>query len=129
MTLLTEYPIEGSQQTLLVANIHALNVVPVIDQAKQLWDVEKILKKHQGPIVFAGDFNTWSWGKVETMKRVMRRLGLTEVTFFPDLRRLLLGEIIDYIFIKDLEVIESQVFSVQMGSDHPAMTVRLRYTN
>ncbi|MCO4792155.1 MAG: endonuclease/exonuclease/phosphatase family protein [Bacteriovoracaceae bacterium] len=129
MTLITKYELEGIDQELLVANIHSVNFVTVIQMASQLKDAAKEISKHKGPVIFAGDFNTWSPGKVSTMKKIVEEeLGLTEVAFKIDNRKKVFGEIIDYIYVKGLEVIDSRSFSMEQipGSDHTPMTANLR---
>jgi endonuclease/exonuclease/phosphatase (EEP) superfamily protein YafD len=129
MTLITKYELEGMDQELMVVNIHSVNFVTVAAMKSQLVDAADEIEKHKGPVIFAGDFNTWSWGKVVTMKRVLEdRLGMKEVTYKVDNRKKVFGEIIDYIYVKGLEVVESESFSEEQipGSDHPPMTAVLR---
>ena len=129
MTLITKYELDGMDEELMVVNIHSVNFVTVAAMKSQLVDAADEIEKHKGPVIFAGDFNTWSWGKVVTMKRILEdRLGMKEVTYKIDNRKKVFGEIIDYIYIKGLDVIESESFSEEQipGSDHPPMTAILR---
>ncbi len=129
MTLITKYELEGMDQELMVVNIHSVNFVTVAAMKTQLVDAADEIEKHKGPVIFAGDFNTWSWGKVVTMKRVLeKRLGMKEVKFKVDNRKKVFGEIIDYVYVKGLEVIDSESFSMEQvpGSDHTPMTAVLR---
>ena len=129
MTLITKYELDGMEEELMVVNIHSVNFVTVAAMKSQLVDAADEIEKHKGPVIFAGDFNTWSWGKVVTMKRILEdRLGMKEVTYKIDNRKKVFGEIIDYIYIKGLDVIESESFSEEQipGSDHPPMTAVLR---
>ena len=38
---------------------------------------------HQGPIVMAGDFNTWNQKRLDLIKKITRDVKLQEVTDFP----------------------------------------------
>jgi endonuclease/exonuclease/phosphatase (EEP) superfamily protein YafD len=126
MTLFTSYPIKGTNKTLLVANIHAVNFVPMFSLISQLRDATAVIKKHKGPVIFGGDFNTWSKGKVTALQSIMKEAGLVEVSFFPDERKKVFKNIIDYVFVKDLEVLKSRTWGYLPGSDHTAMTLRVR---
>ncbi|HAZ12875.1 MAG: hypothetical protein A2X86_08800 [Bdellovibrionales bacterium GWA2_49_15] len=126
--LFTEYPMTGRSDTLLVVNIHALNSVPAIVLKRQLKDAAVEIRKHLGPAVFAGDFNTWSNRKLRVMHKMMESLGMTEVQF-PNgnerMRSSFKGNFIDYIFIRGLSYSDPWVWGNLQGADHKALTVRL----
>jgi endonuclease/exonuclease/phosphatase (EEP) superfamily protein YafD len=128
MSLETFYKIKGTNQELMTVNIHAINFVSTHALGTQLKDLAKDIKRFKGPVVFAGDFNTWSPGKLRLMRRIIvKGLKMKEVTFVEDNRKKVFNNIIDYIFVKDLEVIDSKSFGDILGSDHTPMTVELRY--
>ena len=62
--LFTEYPLTSSEKTLLVINIHAVNLVPTRSLARQIRQAGRKIKKHKGPVIFAGDFNVWNKNKI-----------------------------------------------------------------
>ncbi|MBI2518766.1 MAG: endonuclease/exonuclease/phosphatase family protein [Bdellovibrio sp.] len=127
--MFTEYPLRGRGDTLLVINIHALNSVPAFILKRHLEDGAVEIAKHHGPVIFAGDFNTWSSLKIKTMRKVMNTVGMSEVQF-PNggerMRASITNKIIDYIFVRGLEASDSWVWGNLQGADHKAMTVRLK---
>ncbi|HAZ11845.1 MAG: hypothetical protein A2X86_07665 [Bdellovibrionales bacterium GWA2_49_15] len=127
--MFTEYSLQGRGDTLLVINIHALNSVPAFILKRHLEDGAVEIAKHHGPVIFAGDFNTWSNLKIKTMQKVMASVGMSEVSF-PNggdrMRASITKNIIDYIFVRGLETSDSWVWGNLQGADHKAMTVRLK---
>ena len=58
---ITEFALTDSQQTLAVVNIHGINfTLGVGDFARQLADIRSVIEAHEGPVIVAGDFNTWN---------------------------------------------------------------------
>src|SRR5256885_928877 len=67
-------------QTLAVVNVHAINFsVLLASYREQLESLAGVLESHQGPIIFAGDFNTWREARMQVVAQVAARLGLKEV--------------------------------------------------
>lgn len=127
MALETFYKLKGTDQELMVVNIHAINFVSSYDLSIQLKDLAEDIKRFKGPVVFAGDFNTWSKEKLYFMNKIIvEGLGMKEVAFKEDHRKKVFGNIIDYVFIKGLEVVDSKSYGNIEGSDHTPMTVELR---
>ena len=127
MILSTKYKIEGYSKSLLVVNIHSLNFVTTSKFSKQLFSVLDTIQNHDGPIIFGGDFNSWSDKKENFLKEFMAKIGLTEVLFENgDERKTFNGHILDYAFIKGLKVLSSHVYSNLDGSDHKAIEITLK---
>jgi len=129
MVLFTRYPIEGTKKQLLVANIHAINFVGAEKLADQIREAANEIKMHDGPAVFAGDFNTWSSNKVLVMFGILNKIGMRQVKFNPkhDKRMKVNGYFLDYIWYRDLEVLNSTVWGYIEGSDHKAMSAEFKY--
>jgi len=85
VSLVTEYPLPSGQK-LLAVNVHLLNfeVWSLKKISHQLEDLKTIMANHTGPIVMAGDFNTWNQKRLELVKEIVRDVKLNEVTDFPD---------------------------------------------
>ena len=85
VSLVTEYPLPNGEN-LLALNVHLLNFeVWSLKKVKhQLEDLKTIMSNHDGPIIMAGDFNTWNQTRLELVKEITRDAKLTEVTDFPD---------------------------------------------
>lgn len=117
-----KFPIAGTDKELLTLTIHAVNFVSSKKLMKQLEDIAKIVRAHNGPVVWAGDFNTWSKKKLRLTRELMGRLGLIEAPFGPG-RMKVFGNVLDYVFYKGLEVRDSYVLPDVLGADHTPMVV------
>jgi endonuclease/exonuclease/phosphatase (EEP) superfamily protein YafD len=122
-TLVTRYPISGKHQELLVANIHAINFTLGYGAFKKQCDrLESMLAGHQGPMIMAGDFNTWSKGRMSHVNAMAIRLELSPVFFNEDLKSKFFGHYVDHVFYRGLEKINATTLTVAT-SDHNPLTV------
>ena len=129
MAMITEYSLASTDATLLTANIHAINFVSKKKHRHMLEELEAELTGHDGPIILAGDFNTWSDEKTRTLMQMVERLGLIEVSFSDDHRTRMFGNALDWVFARGLSVESSQVHGHMVGSDHKPMEVTFSLTN
>ncbi len=120
-------PIEGHKD-LLIVNIHGLNMTKNKDFAVQMKDCQKLIEKHDGPVIFAGDFNTSDKEKLDAMWTVAWYTKLKSVTFENDTRKRSRFSkiIIDHVLYRGLEINSSKVYGKLKGSDHKAMGVNFR---
>lgn len=101
--LVTEYRLQGSPQTLLVANVHAINFTPGTGHFhRQLLSVAHRIAHHHGPLIVCGDFNTWRNKRQRILDELIRELGLTPMPIEHDHRRLAFGFALDHIFYRGL---------------------------
>lgn len=124
ITFFTEYQIEGSLKTLLVANIHAINFVSTYKFKHMIDKAVQKMSHHSGPIIFAGDFNTWTNSKIRALNQSVKKIGLKEVSFSPDLRKKALGKPLDYIWVRGLRVLDSKAHGDINSSDHKPMSAK-----
>lgn len=117
-----KFPIQGTNKELLTLTIHAVNFVSSKKLMEQLEDIAKVVRAHNGPVVWAGDFNTWSKKKLRKTRELMARLGMTEAPFGPG-RMKVFGNVLDYVFYKGLEIRDSYVLPDVEGADHKPMVV------
>ena len=77
ISLVTGYPLPNGKN-LLAVNVHLLNfeVWSVKKISHQLKDLKAIMAKHTGPIVMAGDFNTWNQKRLDLVKEITRNVKL-----------------------------------------------------
>lgn len=125
-TSITEFPIIGRADTLVVVNVHAINFS--LGQARfqqQLQQIERVLDDHDGPIILSGDLNTWSRKRMQTVDALASRLGLIPVGLQEDLRTTFNGLPLDHVFVRGLAVESSETVLVS-SSDHNPISVRLR---
>ena len=125
-TVITEYGLTHTDQTLVVVNIHAMNFTfGAHDFRKQIQRALSALDNHAGPILLSGDFNTWSGKRSETLNEMTDSLGLKKLNYDEDHRKRFLGQPLDQIYIRGLEVLEATTRKVN-SSDHSPMSARLR---
>lgn len=123
--LITLYPMSDTQLQLLVANIHGINFSTSNSAfGRQNDRLEAILTAHQGPMIVAGDFNTWSKGRMSRVTAMAERLGLAAVKFDGNRSRVF-GQAIDHVYYRGLEHMYSSA-SMVTSSDHNPLTVRFK---
>ncbi|MDC0609874.1 endonuclease/exonuclease/phosphatase family protein [Vibrio sp.] len=118
-SMLAYYPMRDGS-TLAVANIHAINfTLGVSDYRVQVNNLVSRLKSHQGPIIFAGDFNSWSDERINVLNQAKETLGLKEVHYENGevRKRFLSGIPLDHVFFRGLEEISTKVLNTD-ASDH-----------
>lgn len=129
MTIVTRYPIANTDKFLTVVNIHGINFV---DGASYKVEMERIydqIKNYPSPMVFAGDFNTWSDERMSILSSVASRLNLVETHFFPDERMKFNNHKLDhFLYTEDLRIIEAKVEGFYKGSDHKPLEVLVEYS-
>ncbi|GIU25236.1 endonuclease/exonuclease/phosphatase family protein [Shewanella sp. MBTL60-007] len=117
-SMLISYYLLSDSSQLLVINIHSINFTfGTADFKAQLGVVERAIKEHQGPIIFAGDMNTWSDERGEVINQLARQTGLTEAIPSVDSRSKVLGHNLDHIFYRDLELVKAESI-LTSSSDH-----------
>lgn len=138
-TLFTKYNLSNSNE-LLVVNIHGINMVGFGKFKAQITAIVKIIKKHNGPTIFAGDFNTRSKERLKFLKAELKRLGagldLNMVAFNEEDEdkiktwSFFLQTPLDHIFYskKWLEVEQDSpdVLEIIKSSDHKALFVEFK---
>jgi endonuclease/exonuclease/phosphatase (EEP) superfamily protein YafD len=124
--VITWFRLAGRSQTLAVVNVHAINFALTLGgYREQLEHLAAALETHRGPIVFAGDLNTWTDSRNAVVQAVAQRLGLTELKFERDMRTLFLGRQLDHILVRGLEAIDVEAIPVR-SSDHNPVRATLR---
>jgi endonuclease/exonuclease/phosphatase (EEP) superfamily protein YafD len=116
----------GSRETLAIANVHSINFELSLDAYRaQLEALADALAGHRGPIIFAGDFNTWSDARDRVVAEIAARLGLIELDLRVDQRAVFFGRHLDHIFIRGLQIVDVSALPVT-SSDHNPMAATLR---
>lgn len=126
LTMLTTYDVEGIDRPLMVANIHGINFVTHDVFSIEINRIFKVLKNHKGPMIFAGDFNTWSVERLKTLNRLASSIGLKPTVFFPDNRTTFNGNKLDQFYhTNDIHVTSAKAISEFQGSDHTPLLVNV----
>jgi endonuclease/exonuclease/phosphatase (EEP) superfamily protein YafD len=122
---ITHFGLEETDQTLAVVNVHAVNfTLGITDFQRQLKKIVAALSAHKGPVILAGDFNTWRDQRMEILNSVAQRLALDELTFDSDNRVTPFGSIVDHVFVRGLNTVETSTEIVE-SSDHNPMSITL----
>lgn len=114
----------GTRETLAIVNIHAINfeLVPTAYR-QQIEALADTLAAHRGPIIFGGDFNTWSDARDAVVHETAARLGLTEMQLRVDRRTLFFGRHLDHIFVRGLELLDLDAIPVTSSDHNPVAAV------
>lgn len=113
-----KYPIQNKFQELLVVSVHAINFQTTEAFKRQMDQAAGIIKDHVGPVLFAGDFNTWNKARTTYLFNLIQKLGLSSVKFENDTDRLKFGKFyLDHSFVRSIAIKKAQVIKSN-GSDH-----------
>lgn len=126
-TLYTWYKIQNSKKELLVVNIHAINFVGDDQYFEQLANIEIKIRKHKGPLILAGDFNTFTLSKTKFVNLIALKHKLNQVTFSNDIRRKFSSYPLDHIYVRGFDILSSDSLDSRLSSDHNAIIARLKY--
>lgn len=128
-SLLQSYYSFEDGSALLILNVHAINFRENQRYGKELERFLHLLKAHKGPMIFAGDFNSWNKKRMEKLKNITKELSLTAVEFKKTGKvKSFLGKELDFIFYRDLELLEAEVMNEHKLSDHHPLFVRFKRT-
>jgi endonuclease/exonuclease/phosphatase (EEP) superfamily protein YafD len=124
--LVAWFALSGTPERLAVVNVHAVNFALTLDTYQaQFSALAATLSAHRGPIVFAGDFNTWSDARMAAVRAAVDGLALVEVPLADDRRSRFLGHPVDHVLVRGLDVVEAAAVVVT-SSDHNPVQVTLR---
>lgn len=122
MTLISEFPLANSRESLIVVNTHGLNFVTDRKHREQIEHVADHIRHHQGPMIVAGDFNTWNKDRQRQLDAILTRLNLKKLPIPNDTRSMKL----DHIYLRDLSVLSTTLFSEIESSDHKPIKAEFR---
>jgi endonuclease/exonuclease/phosphatase (EEP) superfamily protein YafD len=122
--LVTEYSLAARADTLLVANVHAINFREQGAFESHMNQLIELVQSHVGPLIVAGDFNTWAPSRQAFLVSRLAALGMTEV---PLERTGFL--VLDHVFTRGLAARETvSHFDIQT-SDHYPLTIDVSVTH
>jgi endonuclease/exonuclease/phosphatase (EEP) superfamily protein YafD len=101
---------------------HVLNFVTTAAFTASLYEIAERISKFEGPVVLAGDFNTWNFKRYMIMKTIFRDLKLEHVDLENDGRILKL----DHIFVRGFDVLQAHVHHTVVSSDHFPLEIKLK---
>ncbi|RXJ71467.1 EEP domain-containing protein [Veronia nyctiphanis] len=124
----TVYPLSDGR-LLTVINLHAVNfTVGTEEYQQQINALVDAIKAFEGPLIVAGDFNSWNSARNNAMKKRMGSVGLRQVDFqSKDDRRLrVFGMPLDHVFYRGLLLEKASVVDTDT-SDHTPLVIRFRF--
>jgi endonuclease/exonuclease/phosphatase (EEP) superfamily protein YafD len=122
MSLISKVPIEGYGE-LWVVNMHSLNFDPGHSSFKnQLNEVLTVMAQHKGPMVFAGDFNTWSSERRKYLLEKTQSLGLARVDIENPMG--IFSTTLDHIFYRGIKISDYQLLKDINSSDHKPLRIQ-----
>jgi len=115
---------------LMFVNIHAINFVPNKIFIQELNNIKKYIKNHEGPLIIAGDFNTWNKQRILTLENFKKELMLTKVTYSDNSSiKKIFSNHLDYIFFKKLKFCYSKALKSEFYSDHNPLIAHFELLN
>lgn len=126
-TSITRFELRNRPETLLVANVHAVNfTLGLAEFRRQMNDLRTVLAAHTGPIILSGDFNTWRVARLDIVDAMFGELGLESVEFGEDHRTRFFGLPLDHLFVRGLAMEYAATQSVRT-SDHNPLSASFRF--
>ena len=126
-TNITEFALSGTDQTLLVINLHMINfTIGLKALRQQLLQALSLVEQHKGPVIFSGDFNTWRKARRDLVLEAFEARNLEPVGYAEDYRKRVFGYALDHTFVRDIRIAKGTSHSVE-SSDHNPMSVTLEF--
>jgi len=116
VALVSFYSLEGSSEPLMIVNLHATLIRRKSAAVEEMEHLLQYLPDHRGPMLLAGDFNTFSQGYLKAIHSVLRKLGLEYVRIAKDPRPQ--TQALDQVFCRGVDVHSIEVDTTIKNSDH-----------
>lgn len=115
--LVTDYIIPRCGQVRVI-NLHMLNFNLGPAYRRQLEQLDAFIETHSGPLIVAGDFNSWNGFRENTLFTWSERLGLTHV----EMVRHTWFFVLDHVFYKNLTLLDSEEIPSALSDHNPLRT-------
>jgi endonuclease/exonuclease/phosphatase (EEP) superfamily protein YafD len=120
MALGSTYAIKERILNLLIINIHAINFRSLKAFKSHINAIKKVIEHHEGPLIFAGDFNSWSSKRLNFLYKTIEEIGLEAVRW--DNRPFTIwGMVLDHVFIRGVKLERAKFLHKIKSSDHKPM--------
>ncbi len=116
VALVTFYPVSGSSHPLMVVNLHATLIRRIKFALEEIEHLIGSLPAHPGPMILAGDFNTFTAGYLRAITKSLARIGLAHVPIPSDPRPA--TGALDQLFVRGVKVEKVYVDTTFRNSDH-----------
>jgi endonuclease/exonuclease/phosphatase (EEP) superfamily protein YafD len=118
ISLGTHYEMQGDSR-LLVINTHVVNFTTTRSFVRFIQELILMIEHHTGPVILAGDFNTWNLRRWNSLIDILAKMGIHPVDFLADPRLMKL----DHVFIRGLKTRHAVIRSDVQSSDHYPLLV------
>lgn len=125
MAIIGELDIFEKDENLMVVSIHGINFVRNKFFRGQIHRLVERLKSHKGPLIWAGDFNTWNKSRLWYMNYRLKELKLVKAKLKnQNYVKRFFRRPLDHIFTRGVQVSEAQALNRKRSSDHNPMTFK-----
>jgi len=115
--LVERYPGPDGQR-LLSVNLHGINFRESRRFHREMEHLKDLLRSHRGPMLVAGDFNSWNRSRQEQLARFARELDLHLLETDGKKVKSFMGHPLDLVFYRGLRLLRSEVPDLPELSDH-----------
>jgi endonuclease/exonuclease/phosphatase (EEP) superfamily protein YafD len=125
--LMTTHPLNSGAE-LTAVNLHAINFVSAAVFVEEIERLIETLRLRTGPMIVAGDFNTWSRKRMEYMKNFARFINL-EPAVLADEHHIKhrFSKPLDHLYFRELECIGAGAIDTGRVSDHNPIVATFRH--
>lgn len=123
-SLISYYPWAGSDEPLLVANMHMINFTLGVDEfTQQLESAIAVIRQHKGPVIMAGDFNTWTNKRLDQLQTMTASVELEQLIYQKDVRKTAFGNPLDDVYFRGMQQLTASSYETD-ASDHNPIVAR-----
>jgi len=115
--LIERYPGPDGRR-LLCVNLHGINFRESRRFFQEMEDLKGLLRNHRGPMIVAGDFNSWNRSRQERLAHFTQELGLQFLDTDGTKVKSFMGYPLDHVFYRGLRLLRSEVPDLPELSDH-----------
>lgn len=120
--LVNYFRMQGVEQSLLVINVHGINfTLGTRAYKKQISMLKKIARLHDGPMLIAGDFNSWSDSRKTIINEILADLSLKSSRLESSNQTRLFGRVVDRVFYRGLEPVFQESIPVTSSDHNPTL--------
>ena len=110
----------------MVLNMHAINFVRISKFVDQLEQLHKALASHSGPVLLAGDFNTWNAKRMSLLRECVKQANLQEASMARRTHLRHLHQHLDHVFYRGLSLWSIESLAEIDSSDHAPIKASFR---
>ncbi len=118
--LISRFEIRDTTAHLLLVNVHSINFsLGTKRYREQLQTLQALLIQHEGPLIVAGDFNTWNKRRYALVQEMAQALSLEALPYAKGERSRVFGRAIDHVFYRGVSVLGQKTTALESSDHHP----------